>query len=110
MCSYRGYSIVQDDTEQSYDVTQHGKKPQLQPFIADPNYEQLEHVSIAFGYLDNFSILVSMLLLGEVTLALYGTLNVVSRAIGWCVTWQVPIAVRITLLLCVHAGRHRTDI
>ena len=103
-------SIVQDDTEQLYDVTQHGNKPQLQPFIADPNYEHLAHVSIAFGYPDKYSILVFMLLLGEVTLTLYATLNVASHAIGRCVTWQVPIAVRIPLLLCVHAGRHRTEI
>ena len=39
-------SIVQDDTEQSYDVTQHGKKPQLQLFIA----EHLEQVSIIQHY------------------------------------------------------------
>ena len=49
VCSYRGYrnfSIIQDDTEQSYDVTQHGKKPKLQPFIA----EHLEQVSIIQHY------------------------------------------------------------
>ena len=36
--------FMQGGTEQTYDVTQHGKsQPKLA--IPDPNYEQLEHVS-----------------------------------------------------------------
>ena len=36
--------LMQDGTEQTYDVTQHGK-PQPKPVTPDANYGHLEHVS-----------------------------------------------------------------